>query len=134
MSAADVELTKSIFSRLAEGGVDAVADSFHPDFEFTTPPALASEPDTYRGIEGVRRWFDTFYEAMDRVVLDPTEIVDAGDGKVVVAFQILTRGRTTGLELSQDAAMLIRIADNRALRFEIVADLDAALSLAEGSA
>jgi len=67
VSASDVEFARSVLERLATGGVDAVADVFHDDFEFTTPPGLASEPDTYRGIEGVRRWYDSFYEAMDEV-------------------------------------------------------------------
>jgi ketosteroid isomerase-like protein len=131
VSEADVELAKSIFERLAGGGVEAVADSFDKDFEFTTPAALASEPDTYRGVEGVRRWFDSFYEAMDRVELVPRDIVDAGEGRVAVAFTIETRGRTTGLELTQEAAMLVRIRDERAHRFEIFPTLDEALELAE---
>ena len=131
MSQSDVELVREIFARLGEDGVDAVAENLHPDFEFATPPQLASEPGTYRGLEGIRRWFDSFYEAMDMVRLQPDQIVDAGPGKVVVEFRILTRGRSTGLELSQEAAMLIRLVDGKAWRFEIVATKDEAQALAE---
>jgi ketosteroid isomerase-like protein len=131
MSAGDVELVESIFKRLAEEGIDFVADSFHPDFEFATPPALASEPDTYRGLEGVRRWYDSFYEAMDEVSVVPTELVDAGPEKVAIAMQLRARGRVTGLELTQDAAMLIRLRDGKAWRFEIVPTLPEAVALAE---
>lgn len=130
MSAENVELVSTIFARLEAGGIDAVADYFDPEFEFTTPPALASEPGTYRGVEGVRRWFDSFYEAMDEVRLVPTELVDAGEAGVAIAFRIETRGRSTGLEVAQEAGMLIRLADGRVLRFEITGDLEAALALA----
>jgi ketosteroid isomerase-like protein len=130
VSASDVELVESTFRRLNEEGVDYVAESFHPDFEFTTPAALASEPDTYRGVEGVQRWFDSFYEAMDQVAIVPTEIVDAGPGKVAISMEVRTRGRTTGLELKQAAAMLIRISGEQVTRFEIVATLPEALALA----
>ena len=130
MSASDVELVQSTFRKLSEQGVDYVAEDFHPDFEFTTPPALASEPGTYRGTQGVQRWFDSFYEAMDRVAVVPVEVVDAGAGKVAMSFQLQTRGRTTGLELTQDAAMLALIDDGKFRRFEIVATLADALALA----
>ena len=33
----------------------------------TTPANLAAEPDTYRGHEGIRRYFDSFYDVMDEV-------------------------------------------------------------------
>lgn len=130
MSASDVEFARSVLERLATGGVDAVADVFHDDFEFTTPPGLASEPDTYRGIEGVRRWYDSFYEAMDEVRIEPVELVDAGEGKVAVAFRLVARGRTTGIEASQEAGMLIRIQDGLIARFEIVPALEDAIALA----
>ena len=42
----------------------------HPEFEVTTPQSLASEPDTYRGHEGIRRYFDSFYEAMENVYFE----------------------------------------------------------------
>ncbi len=134
MAASDVAIVESIFQKLSDEDLDFDPDSFHPDFEFTTPPQLASEPDTYRGVDGVRRWFESFYEAMDRVSVVPTEIVDAGAGKVAIAMELQTRGRATGLELTQGAAMLIRLRDGKAWRFEIVATLPEALALAETEA
>ncbi len=131
MSASDVELVESTFRKLSERGVDYVAEDFHPDFEFTTPPQLASEPGTYRGTEGVQRWFDSFYEAMDQVAVVPTEIVDAGPGKVALAIQLQTRGRSTGLELTQDAALLALVDNGKFRRFEVVATLADALALAD---
>ena len=52
-------------------GVDGILPFIHPDFEATTPPELAAEPDTYRGHEGVRRYFDSFYEIMDEIRFEP---------------------------------------------------------------
>ena len=51
----------------------------HPEFEVTTPPGLAAEPDTYRGPGGVRRYFESFYEAMDRVGFEPERFIAVGD-------------------------------------------------------
>ena len=42
--------------------IEGSSPLIHSDFEATTPPSLASEPDTYRGPDGIRRWFDSFDE------------------------------------------------------------------------
>ena len=55
MSQENVEIVRSAYAALAEQGVEAVLAFVDPQFEATTPPSLASEPDTYRGHEGVRR-------------------------------------------------------------------------------
>lgn len=128
MSTADIELIRVIFQRLADEGIEAVLENFHPDFEFTTPPDLASEPDTYRGHEGVRRWFDTFYEAMDRVVIEPTEIVDVGEGRVALSFRLVARGRSTGIELAQEAGGLVVLEDGLVVSMELAADLERILA------
>ncbi len=71
----DVEaIVREAFAALAEGGVEAMLPFVHEDFEMVTPPELASEPDTYRGPAGVKRWFDSFYEAMDEVRIEPGEL------------------------------------------------------------
>ena len=131
MSEADLELAREFFVLLNEGGVDAVAASLHPDFEFTTPPELASEPGTYRGADGLRAWYDSFYEAMDEVRVEPQEFVDVGDGLVAAAFTLIARGRSTGLEFSQNAGLLLLVEDGLARGSKIFATLDEALTAAE---
>ena len=37
----------------------------------TTPPGLAAEPDTYRGEEGIRRYWESFYEVMEEIHVEP---------------------------------------------------------------
>jgi ketosteroid isomerase-like protein len=132
VSEANVELTRRAFEALAEGGIEAMLPFVDEGFEMTTPSELAAEPDTYRGHEGVRRWFDSFYEAMDQVRIEPQEIVEAGD-QVVMRFRMVARGRTTGLELVQEAAGLCTIADDRVTRLEFFVTFDEALSAADAA-
>ncbi len=56
----------------SEDGVEALIEFVHPEFEMTTPPGIAAEPDTYRGRDGVRRYFESFLEIMDEVRIEPT--------------------------------------------------------------
>jgi ketosteroid isomerase-like protein len=123
----DLEIVKRGYEALAAGGFEEWLPLFDPEFEMTTPAALASEPGTYRGPEGVRRWFDEFYEAMDEVRLEPHEFREVGEW-VVVTFSIVARGRSTGLKVEQRAVQAWRLRDGRAYRLELFADLDTALA------
>src|SRR5262249_10193156 len=116
------------------GGVEGIIPFVHPEFEATTPPNLASEPDTYRGYDGIRRWFDSFYEVMDEIRWDAHSFQEAGE-MVIVVFTLRARGKTTGLDFGQDAVMLWELRDGKAIRLELFATLGEAQAAAgEGAA
>jgi ketosteroid isomerase-like protein len=130
MSSQDVEFVRRGFEALSEGGVEALLPFIHPEFEVTTPPQFAAEPDTYRGHEGVRRYFDSFYDAMDEVRFEPSDFRDA-QGRVIVPTRLIARGRTTGIETQQDVVLVWALRDGLAIRVEVYATVEAAL---EGTA
>src|SRR5215216_6281567 len=127
MSEDNVEFVRQGFAALGGGDVDALMPLIHPDFELTTPASLAAEPDTYRGPEGIRRYFDSFYEAMDRVAFDADEFIPVG-GHVVVPITLRARGRTTGIETEQRVVQVWELRDEQAIRVEVYATLDEALA------
>ena len=99
MSERDVELLRDGFSTLAVEGYESLMPLVHPEFEMTTPPGIAAEPQTYQGEEGLRRWWESFYEVMDEVRVEPTKFHDAGEGRVVVEAVLRATGQTSGLEV-----------------------------------
>jgi ketosteroid isomerase-like protein len=108
----DIEaLVREAFQALDEGGVEAMLPYVREDFEMVTPPELASEPDTYLGRDGVRRWFDSFYEAMEEIRIEPEELRSYGPELVGIAFRMVARGRTTSLELIQEACARCEVVD-----------------------
>lgn len=123
----NVELIRQGFEDLAASGYEAMLSLIAPDFELTTPPGLAAEPDTYRGPEGMTRYFESFYEAMDEVRFEPHEFREIGDW-VVVPFTLTARGRSTGLEAQQSAVMSWKLRDGLAVRLEVFAELEEALA------
>jgi ketosteroid isomerase-like protein len=126
----NVEIVKRGFAAFNRDGVDGILPMFHPEFEATTPPELASEPDTYRGHDGVRRWFDSFYEVMDEIRWDARDFRAVGD-RVVVPFTLRARGKTTGLDFGQDAVMVWELRDGKAVRLNLFPTLEEALAAAE---
>jgi ketosteroid isomerase-like protein len=121
------ELIRQGFEDLAADGYEALLPLISPDFELTTPPGLAAEPDTYRGPDGMTRYFESFYEAMDEIHFEPHEFREIGDW-VVVPFTLTARGRSTGLEAEQFAVMAWQLRDGLAVRLEVFAELSEVLA------
>jgi ketosteroid isomerase-like protein len=132
VSGENLEIVQRGFDAFNENGVEGILPLIHPHFEATTPPSLASEPDTYRGPDGIRRWFDSFDEVMDEIRWEPHRFREVGD-RVVVEFTLRARGKTTGLDFGQDAVMVWEIRDGMASRLDLFQSLDEALVAAEGS-
>jgi ketosteroid isomerase-like protein len=129
----NVEIVERGFEAFNDQGIDGILPLIHPDFEATTPPDLASEPDTYRGHEGVRRWFESFDEVMDEIRWDARGFREV-DGRVLVEFTLRARGRTTGLDFGQEAVMVWELRDGQATRLSLYPTLDRAMSAIEQDA
>ena len=127
----NVEVVRRALDALAEEGVEAMTPFVHEEFEMSTPSELAAEPDTYRGHEGMRRWFDSFYEVMDRVGLEAVDLTAVGEDQVVASLRITARGGTTGIELTQDAEALCTVADGKVREMQFFASRTEALAAAE---
>jgi ketosteroid isomerase-like protein len=124
----DVKLLRDGFSRLAEEGYESLFPLLHPEFEMTTLPEIAAEPQTYRGTEGMRRWWESFYEVMDDVQVVPNEFHDAGEGRVVIAATLRAKGQSSGLEVEQPAFLRVHLRDGQMYRIEFFGTLDEALT------
>ena len=132
MNETHADLVRERFAPMREGDVEALLTLIHPDFEVTTPPGLAAEPDTYRGPEGIRRYFDSFYEIMDRVSFEPHDFIGVGE-RVVVPVTLRARGRTTGIETTQKLVQVWELRDEKAYRIEVYATLEEAMKAARSA-
>ena len=100
----DIEQTRAGFDALAERGVDAMLEYVHPEFEMETLPGIAAEPQVYRGHDGVRRWFDSFYEVMDEVGSSPRRTEPIDPDRALMEFRMAAKGQASGIEVVQEAA------------------------------
>ena len=123
-------MVRSMLETLNESGVEAAMDQIHPDFEGVTPPELSPEPDTYRGHEGVRRYFAGFEGVMDEVRWEADELMEAPDDRVVAGIRLVTRSVATELELELPVWQLCTVRDGKVLRIEGFAKREDALRAA----
>ena len=131
MSETEVEIVRNALEVLRSDGFEAVLEFIHPDFEAEAPPDLSVEPQTYRGRDGVRYWFESFYEAVDEVRVEPEEFIERGD-QVVVPVRLVVRGRDSGIEATQSLVQVWTIEDGKAIAMQAFADKESALrALAE---
>jgi ketosteroid isomerase-like protein len=119
-AATDTELVRAGFDALAEDGVDAMLEFVHPEFEMETPAAIAAEPQVYRGREGVRRWFDSFDEVMDEVMVAPSSYEQLEPGRVLIEFKMTAKGQASGIEVQQEAAAVATIEDGLMRRLDFL--------------
>jgi ketosteroid isomerase-like protein len=130
VSRQDLEVVRSMLATLNESGVEAALDQIHPDFEGVTPPELSPEPDTYRGHEGIRRYFAGFEGVMDEVRWEADELMEAPNERVVAGIRLLTRSVATELELELPVWQVCTVRDGKVLRIEGFAKREDALRAA----
>jgi ketosteroid isomerase-like protein len=123
----NAELMRRAFDEYNEEGWESILRWIGEDFELTTPPGLAAEPDTYRGEEGMRRYWESFYEVMDDIRVELKEYREIEDW-VVSPFKLSARGRTTGIESGIEAVMAWRWRDGKAVRALLFPTLEEALA------
>ena len=132
MSQVDVELARRGFDAFADEGVDGLIRFLHPDFEMTTPPGLAAEPDTYRGHDGIRRYFSSFYDVMDDISFEIDEFEDLGSGRVLGVSKLRARGQATGIEVEQEITQVCEIEDGLVRRIYVFGTPEEARAAFEG--
>jgi ketosteroid isomerase-like protein len=116
----NIEIVKRGFEALDSGGIDAMIELLDPDFEATVPPELSVEPDTYRGHEGMRRYFAAF-EGLENVRFEFVDAVERGD-QVVATMRLRAKGTDTGIEVEQLAYQVWTVREGKAVRVEAFAN------------
>jgi ketosteroid isomerase-like protein len=126
MSVESIELVRRGLEAFNSGDIDRILSFTGADFEIEVPAGLSAEPDTYRGQAGVRRYFESFDEAMDEVHFHAERFWDAGE-TVVLDTRVTARGKQTAIPVEQRVVQLWTIRGGRVIRIRAYASLAEAL-------
>ena len=127
MSRENVEIVQQIFRAFNSEDIELVLTLTHAEFELEVPPALSAEPDIYRGHDGMRRYWESFQDAMDEIRLQPERLCDAGEA-VVVGMRLTAKGRRTAIAVEQRTTGVWTICDGKVIRIRAYVSLPEALA------
>jgi ketosteroid isomerase-like protein len=114
MSEKLVQLVKLGYESWNRGDRQWVLDHMSPDVEWITPPE-DPDPGTYRGYEGVERFWAQWRAAVGQLQFTPEEMIDAGEHVVVFARRS-GRGEHSGLDVSDHVAQVFTFEGEKCVR------------------
>ena len=123
MAREDVEIVRQALEAYNSGDIARIVALTHPDFEAEVPAELSAEPDTYRGHDGIRRYFESFQEAMDDIVFELERVTDTG-AAVLVEMRVTARGRQTSIPVEQRNVGVWTVRDGKVVGVRAYAELD----------
>ena len=133
MSRENVELVRRLYAELASEGSaqefderltdEALSAFLDPRIEWLPVAHSVLAVDSYRGFDGVRRFWSEFLSTWERYRVETLRFDDAGD-QVAVVVRIV--GRTHELEVDETRSSLLAVRDGRVIRVQSFADPEGA--------
>jgi ketosteroid isomerase-like protein len=118
MSQENVEVVRRFYAiggrPLEELTDDFLGELFDPEVEYDTIPNGMLGGSTYRGFEGLRRFWADFLGAWDELSMEPQEVQQAGDDLVIGVVQI--KGRMPEREIDEVWSALFTLRNARIVR------------------
>src|SRR3954454_18488444 len=121
----DLALIRTVMEAANRNEMDLVAELVHEDFLGIVPPTMSAEPDSYKGPEGVRRYFDLFRETVDDLEVAVHDFEPVG-AWIVVLGAVSGAGRASGVPVNLDVAIATQVRDGKMYRMEAFPDLEQA--------
>jgi ketosteroid isomerase-like protein len=106
---------------------DALRRFLDPEIEWVPVSHSLLAVDSYRGFDGVRRFWGEFLSAWETYRVELLRLSDAGD-RVAVVVRIV--GRTHELEVEETRSSLLTIRDGRVVHVQSFADPEGAAEAA----
>lgn len=126
MSDSREQLVRDIYDRWNTGERVIDPEEIHPDAVVYS----AMTGDTFRGLDGVRRWMAEIDEQFEDWVLTIDEIRSVADDRLLVLGGVHFRGRSSGVEFDQPMGWLVDFEGERISALHNVVGHDAAIEAA----
>jgi ketosteroid isomerase-like protein len=125
MSQENLEIVRRAVEAFNSGDLRRIVALTHPDFDGVVPAEISAEPDSYRGHDGIRRYFNSFHDAMDQIRFEGDRFCAVGDS-VVFALRLTAKGRQTAIAVEQRSAGVWSVREGKIVRIRAYASLEQA--------
>ena len=127
MSQENVEVVRRVFEAFSRDGLDAAFEHLHPDFEYDLSAAIGPYAGIYSGREAVRGMFEDFFAAWEYMHVEPEELVEVGEDRVLTLLQARARGKGSGIEIEARSTAIWTVRDGQVVRGAVYNDRAEAL-------
>ena len=129
MSQNNVEIVRQFTEAWERRDSEAMVELVDPNVEQHGTVGGLEEGRVLRGISEIARDYERVEEMWDEHRIEIERVIDAGD-QVIVLQREYQRGRSSGVELVIDAAVIFTLRDGRIIRMQGYMDRAAALEAA----
>jgi ketosteroid isomerase-like protein len=113
MSQENEEIARQVVEAVNRRDAAAFLATLSPNVEWEDALFWTEGSRTYRGRAEVRQWFDEILELWESFDLSAGEIVEAGEGQLIVGWDMTARGKQSGVETQLRFWTVSRIADGK---------------------
>ena len=115
MSQENVEIVRRYLAAYDSGGLDAVAEFWHPDIEWRAVEGYIDDVGVMRGPDAMRQYYRQWEETFDAGRTEIEELIEAGD-QVIALLRGVGRMKQSDAEIDIRYAVLISIRDGKIAR------------------
>jgi ketosteroid isomerase-like protein len=130
MPSENVEVVRHLVKANRSGDLESAIETAlaltDPRIEFQSVMA-AVKPETYRGHDGLRRYFGELADSWEEWRMDPEEVFDAGPDTVIAVFSSHLVGKGSGVAVGARRAMVCSMCEGKVLRARVYPSREQAL-------
>jgi ketosteroid isomerase-like protein len=124
------ELVQQICAVWSRGDLEGTIAFIDDDASWEPSGRFIGSGETYRGHEGVRRFWDIFREPWESISLEPLDFAEVDESRILTRTRFRGTGRASGLVTETELYVVWTIADGKLSRYQSFGDRSAALESA----
>jgi ketosteroid isomerase-like protein len=129
MSEENVEIVRRMHDAYKCGDFESALAQFDPDVEWSEPPDNPGTR-TWQGRKGVEGALATWTGAFENYRFELRELIDGGDDRVLAVGWQQGRGKSSGVEVSEEIFSVYRLRAGKIVRQQMFRDRAEALKAA----
>ena len=115
MSRENVEIVRRYLAAYDSGGLDVVAEFWHPDIEWRAVEGYIDDVGVIRGPDGMRQYYEQWEETFDAIRTEIEELIEADD-QLVAIVRSVGRMKDSDAEIDIRYAVVISVRDGKIAR------------------
>ena len=116
MSEENVEIVRRMWQAFADGGLDALAEFWDDAINWRAIEGALDDVGEIQGAQAMRRYLQDWLDTFEDITSVPTELLDAGDDKVIAVLHVTGRARLSGVTPELRYAIVYTLREGKIVR------------------